>query len=178
MLGRFTTASGWERLLRRSPRWRVLHSVPLRDARGAVRGDIDHVLIGPPGVVTINTKHHPPRHRHGRRGPRCRQRPSTATSQRHVRRPTGPAHSSPPHWPPTGTLISQHHWPSDHARSSSAPAVAPRLPRGSTPCSRSPPFKPAAPAGTARSEPSAEPARRPILVGLGRRASASPPGPV
>jgi Nuclease-related domain len=76
MLGRFTTASGWERLLRRSPRWRVLHSVPLRDARGAVRGDIDHVLIGPPGVVIINTKHHPPRHRHGRWGPRCRQRPS------------------------------------------------------------------------------------------------------
>jgi hypothetical protein len=36
----------------------VLHSVPLGDERGRVRGDIDHVLIGPPGVVTINTKHH------------------------------------------------------------------------------------------------------------------------
>ncbi len=58
MLARFTTASAWDRLLRRPPRWRVLHSVPLRNARGAVRGDIDHVLIGPPGVVTINTKHH------------------------------------------------------------------------------------------------------------------------
>jgi hypothetical protein len=58
MLARFTTASAWDRLLRRPPRWRVLHSVPLRDARGAVRADIDHVLIGPPGVVTINTKHH------------------------------------------------------------------------------------------------------------------------
>lgn len=32
--------------------WRTLHAVP----RG--RGDIDHVLIGP-GVITINTKHHP-----------------------------------------------------------------------------------------------------------------------
>ncbi|MGL5824525.1 MAG: nuclease-related domain-containing protein, partial [Nocardioides sp.] len=32
--------------------WRALHSVPLG------RGDIDHVLVGPPGVVTINTKHH------------------------------------------------------------------------------------------------------------------------
>ena len=35
--------------------WRVLHSVPVgeRDA------DIDHVLIGPAGVFTINTKTHP-----------------------------------------------------------------------------------------------------------------------
>lgn len=35
--------------------WRVLHSVPVgeRDA------DIDHVLIGPAGVFTINTKSHP-----------------------------------------------------------------------------------------------------------------------
>lgn len=33
--------------------WRVLHSVPLpRDV------DIDHLLIGPGGVFTINTKHH------------------------------------------------------------------------------------------------------------------------
>jgi hypothetical protein len=36
----------------------VLHSVPLLDAAGRGRGDIDHVLIGPPGAVTINTKHH------------------------------------------------------------------------------------------------------------------------
>ncbi|MGW7364789.1 nuclease-related domain-containing protein [Streptomyces sp. NPDC054841] len=34
--------------------WRVLHSIPLpRDV------DIDHLLIGPGGVFTINTKHHP-----------------------------------------------------------------------------------------------------------------------
>lgn len=33
---------------------KVLHSV----AVGIGCGDIDHVLIGPPGVVTINTKHH------------------------------------------------------------------------------------------------------------------------
>jgi hypothetical protein len=38
--------------------WRVLHSVPVgeRDA------DIDHVLIGPAGVFTINTKTHPGKH--------------------------------------------------------------------------------------------------------------------
>ncbi|WP_205687298.1 nuclease-related domain-containing protein [Cellulomonas endophytica] len=35
--------------------WRVLHSLPVgeRDA------DIDHVLIGPAGVFTVNSKHHP-----------------------------------------------------------------------------------------------------------------------
>jgi hypothetical protein len=35
--------------------WRVLHAVPIGD-RGS---DIDHVVIGPPGVFTINTKHLP-----------------------------------------------------------------------------------------------------------------------
>ncbi|MEJ3655623.1 nuclease-related domain-containing protein [Actinomycetes bacterium KLBMP 9759] len=38
----------------RTPTWRVLHSIPV----GARPRDIDHLLIGPPGVVTINTKHH------------------------------------------------------------------------------------------------------------------------
>jgi len=45
------------RLTRRRPPWRVLHSVPV----GTGRGDIDHVLLGPPGVVTVNTEHHPGR---------------------------------------------------------------------------------------------------------------------
>lgn len=36
-------------------RWRVIHSVPV----GRDRSDIDHVVIGPPGVFTVNTKHHP-----------------------------------------------------------------------------------------------------------------------
>ncbi|GAA4857092.1 nuclease-related domain-containing protein [Kitasatospora terrestris] len=34
--------------------WHVLHSVPLPSG-----ADIDHVVIGPPGVFTVNTKHHP-----------------------------------------------------------------------------------------------------------------------
>ncbi|BBG05261.1 MULTISPECIES: nuclease-related domain-containing protein [Pseudonocardia] len=46
-----------DRLLHRPPRWRVLHSVPL-DGGAA---DLDHVLIGPPGICVINTRHH--RHR-------------------------------------------------------------------------------------------------------------------
>lgn len=35
--------------------WRVLHAVDVGD-RGS---DIDHVVIGPPGVFTLNTKTHP-----------------------------------------------------------------------------------------------------------------------
>ncbi|BDI22561.1 nuclease-related domain-containing protein [Herbiconiux sp. L3-i23] len=35
--------------------WAVLHSVPV----GTNGADIDHVVIGPPGVFTINTKSHP-----------------------------------------------------------------------------------------------------------------------
>lgn len=37
------------------PQWRVLHAVPVGD-RGA---DIDHVVIGPGGVFTVNAKNHP-----------------------------------------------------------------------------------------------------------------------
>ncbi|MFG3049526.1 nuclease-related domain-containing protein [Kitasatospora sp. NPDC048239] len=34
--------------------WKILHGVPLPSG-----ADIDHVVIGSPGVFTINTKHHP-----------------------------------------------------------------------------------------------------------------------
>lgn len=37
------------------PEWTVLHSVPV----GAGTSDIDHVVVGPPGVFTINTKFSP-----------------------------------------------------------------------------------------------------------------------
>jgi hypothetical protein len=36
------------------PGWYVLHSVPI----GTGSSDLDHVVIGPSGVFTINTKHH------------------------------------------------------------------------------------------------------------------------
>lgn len=35
--------------------WTVLHAVPV----GKADSDIDHIVIGPGGVFTINTKHHP-----------------------------------------------------------------------------------------------------------------------
>jgi hypothetical protein len=37
------------------PQWRVIHAVPVGD-RGS---DIDHVVIGPGGVFTVNAKNHP-----------------------------------------------------------------------------------------------------------------------
>jgi len=42
------------RLAALGPEWVVLHSVPV----GTRGSDIDHVLIGPAGVFTVNTKHH------------------------------------------------------------------------------------------------------------------------
>ena len=39
----------------KDPRWRVLHAVPV----GENGSDIDHVVIGPGGVFTLNAKHHP-----------------------------------------------------------------------------------------------------------------------
>jgi hypothetical protein len=57
LLERLTGRTRRDRLLGRPPRWRVLHSVPL-DGGAA---DLDHVLIGPPGICVINTRHH--RHR-------------------------------------------------------------------------------------------------------------------
>lgn len=35
--------------------WYVLHSIPV----GKGESDIDHLLIGPGGVITVNSKHHP-----------------------------------------------------------------------------------------------------------------------
>ncbi|WP_194906134.1 nuclease-related domain-containing protein [Catenulispora rubra] len=65
LLGQRTAATSWdvgaqgERIVgRRLERlreggWQVLHSIPL--VSGA---DIDHLLIGPGGIFTVNTKHH------------------------------------------------------------------------------------------------------------------------
>lgn len=66
LLGIRTAATSWEvgaagerrvgdRLDRlRAHGWSVLHSIPLKSG-----ADIDHLIIGPGGVFTINTKHHP-----------------------------------------------------------------------------------------------------------------------
>jgi ABC-type multidrug transport system fused ATPase/permease subunit len=36
------------------PEWTVLHAIPV----GTGSSDIDHLLVGPPGIFTINTKNH------------------------------------------------------------------------------------------------------------------------
>jgi hypothetical protein len=43
------------KLVAKDPRWRVLHSIPV----GKDGADIDHLVVGPAGVFTLNTKHHP-----------------------------------------------------------------------------------------------------------------------
>jgi hypothetical protein len=55
-----TEVSRWDRWGGRPQLWWVLHSVPLGDGRGdgQAHTDVDHLLIGPPGLVSINTKHH------------------------------------------------------------------------------------------------------------------------
>ena len=42
-------------LAKLGPRWHILHAVPV----GEHGADIDHVVIGPGGIFTLNTKHHP-----------------------------------------------------------------------------------------------------------------------
>jgi Nuclease-related domain len=58
LLATLTRVSRWDRWRGRTSEWFVLHSVPLGDGQGRVRGDVDHLVVGPPGVVSINTKHH------------------------------------------------------------------------------------------------------------------------
>jgi hypothetical protein len=58
VLSRLVHESVLDRALGRPPQWQVLHAVPLGPSEGRMR-DIDHLVLGPPGVITINTHHHP-----------------------------------------------------------------------------------------------------------------------
>jgi hypothetical protein len=53
--GEVRVATQLDKLSRRDTRWRYLHAIPVGD-HGA---DIDHLVIGPGGVFTLNAKHHP-----------------------------------------------------------------------------------------------------------------------
>ena len=53
LLGEQAVAAELERLVELDPRWSFLNSIPVR-----TRSDIDHLVIGPGGIFTINTKHH------------------------------------------------------------------------------------------------------------------------
>ncbi|WP_448616217.1 nuclease-related domain-containing protein [Modestobacter sp. URMC 112] len=53
--GEEKVAAQLQKLMQRDPRWRALHAIPV----GSRGSDIDHVVIGPGGVFTLNAKHHP-----------------------------------------------------------------------------------------------------------------------
>jgi len=53
--GEAKVGAQFEKLLKKDPRWQVIHSIPV----GARGSDIDHLIIGPGGVFTANTKNHP-----------------------------------------------------------------------------------------------------------------------
>lgn len=53
--GEEKVAARLAKLAKKDPRWRVLHAIPVGD-NGS---DIDHLVIGPGGVFSLNAKHHP-----------------------------------------------------------------------------------------------------------------------
>ena len=53
--GEVLVAAQLAKLIARDPRWHCLHSVPV----GTNDADIDHLVIGPGGVFTLNAKNHP-----------------------------------------------------------------------------------------------------------------------
>ncbi|MDQ7993570.1 MAG: nuclease-related domain-containing protein [Propionicimonas sp.] len=54
VLGEQAVARQLDRLAGLDPRWRFLNSIPV----GTHRADIDHLVVGPGGVFTVNAKHH------------------------------------------------------------------------------------------------------------------------
>jgi hypothetical protein len=53
--GEERVGSRLESLARKDARWRLLHAIEV-GSRGA---DIDHLVVGPGGIFTLNAKHHP-----------------------------------------------------------------------------------------------------------------------
>jgi hypothetical protein len=53
--GEEKVAAQLRKVIEKDPRWQVIHVIEV----GTPGSDIDHVVIGPGGVFTINTKNHP-----------------------------------------------------------------------------------------------------------------------
>ncbi len=53
--GEEKVAAQFDKVLKKDPRWQFIHAIPV----GTRGSDIDHLVIGPGGVFTINTKNHP-----------------------------------------------------------------------------------------------------------------------
>ena len=54
VLGERAVAEELDELVGLDPRWTFLNSIPV----GTHRADIDHLVVGPGGVFTVNSKHH------------------------------------------------------------------------------------------------------------------------
>ena len=53
--GEELVAAQLDKVARKDPRWLFIHAIPV----GTRGSDIDHLIVGPGGVFTVNTKHHP-----------------------------------------------------------------------------------------------------------------------
>lgn len=53
--GEEKVAAQFDRVLKKDDRWRFIHSIPV----GSRGSDIDHLVVGPGGVFTVNAKNHP-----------------------------------------------------------------------------------------------------------------------
>lgn len=53
--GEEKVAAQFDKLVKKDPRWQFIHAIPV----GSRGSDIDHLVIGPGGVFTVNTKNHP-----------------------------------------------------------------------------------------------------------------------
>lgn len=53
--GEEMVAAQLAKLARKDPRWHFLHAIPV----GENGADIDHLVVGPGGVYSLNAKHHP-----------------------------------------------------------------------------------------------------------------------
>lgn len=53
--GEEKVAAQLSKLAKKDPRWRFLHAIPV----GENGSDIDHLVVGPGGVFSLNAKHHP-----------------------------------------------------------------------------------------------------------------------
>jgi hypothetical protein len=53
--GEEKVAAQLAKVAKKDPRWQFLHAIPVGD-RGS---DIDHLIVGPGGVFTVNAKNHP-----------------------------------------------------------------------------------------------------------------------
>jgi hypothetical protein len=53
--GEEKVAAQFDKVRKKDPRWQFIHAIPV----GSRGSDIDHLIIGPGGVFTANTKNHP-----------------------------------------------------------------------------------------------------------------------